>query len=68
MISNGVQTLGVRNLVPVPVTFRGYVFLDYNDDCRIYAVRAYAQVPTRVLNESFISIGAPLPPCQELPV
>lgn len=43
------QTLGVRNEIPIPVTFTADVFLDYTDDCGVNGVRAYATVPTKVL-------------------
>lgn len=42
-------TLGVRNLVPIPVTFYADVYLDYNTDCKIKAVRADATIPTQIL-------------------
>lgn len=54
------QTLGVRSDIPVPVTFRGYVFLDFTADCRISAVRAYAKVPTEVLGKA-INLSGGLP-------
>jgi hypothetical protein len=38
-------TLGVSSIVPVPVTFSGQVYLDFNANCRITAVRAFAQIP-----------------------
>ncbi|PIA88707.1 hypothetical protein CB0940_06836 [Cercospora beticola] len=41
-------TLGVSSIVPAPVTFSGQVYLDFNTDCRITAVRAFAQVPTYI--------------------
>lgn len=37
-------TLGVSSIVPIPVTFSGQVYLDFNNDCRITAVRAYAEI------------------------
>lgn len=37
-------TLGVQSLVPIPVTFSGQVYVDFNTDCRIYGVRAYAEM------------------------
>ncbi|KAF2485853.1 hypothetical protein BDY17DRAFT_309143 [Neohortaea acidophila] len=61
-------TLGVRNLVPVPFTFTGEVYLDFNSDCDIYAVRAYAQVPTKVLEQEFQLAGIPIAACTDLPV
>ncbi|KAM3424402.1 hypothetical protein BST61_g6409 [Cercospora zeina] len=39
-------TLGVNSVLPIPVTFSGQVYLDFNPDCRITAVRAFAQIPT----------------------
>ena len=55
----------------LPVTFHGYVYMDYNSDCRIYAARAYADIPTSVLNV-LINIGVPAggaaPVCENLPV
>ncbi|SMQ46696.1 unnamed protein product [Zymoseptoria tritici ST99CH_1A5] len=44
-------TLGVNSVVPIPTTFSGEVYLDYNSDCRITAVRAYAEVPTYILGQ-----------------
>ncbi|KAI5368181.1 hypothetical protein Slin15195_G033150 [Septoria linicola] len=44
-------TLGVASAVPVPVTFSGQVYLDCNNNCRITAVRAFAQVPTYILGQ-----------------
>jgi hypothetical protein len=41
-------TLGVSSIVPVPVTFSGQVYLDFNNNCRITAVRAYAEIPTYI--------------------
>lgn len=41
-------TLGVRSDLPIPVTFAGQVYLDFTADCRISAVRAYAEVPTEI--------------------
>lgn len=41
-------TLGVSSIVPIPVTFSGQVYLDFNNDCRITAVRAYAEIPTYI--------------------
>jgi hypothetical protein len=35
----------VSSIVPVPVTFSGQVYLDFNANCRITAVRAFAQIP-----------------------
>lgn len=58
------QTLGVRNNVPVPFTFTGHVYMDYNSDCRIYQARAYAQVPSEVLGEAFSTAGLPPLPAQ----
>ncbi|KAF2165799.1 hypothetical protein M409DRAFT_55666 [Zasmidium cellare ATCC 36951] len=37
-------TLGVQSLVPIPVTFSGQVYIDFNTNCRISAVRAYAEM------------------------
>lgn len=55
----------------IPVTFHGYVYMDYNDDCRIYSARAYADIPTSVLGQ-LVAIGAPGgglgPVCQQLPI
>ncbi|GIZ47890.1 hypothetical protein CKM354_001096900 [Cercospora kikuchii] len=63
--------IGAREFVPIPVTFHGYVYMDYNDDCRIYSARAYADVPTSVLGQ-LVAIGAPGgglgPVCQQLPI
>lgn len=58
----------MRNLVPVPFTFTGEVYLDFNSDCDIYAVRAYAQVPTKVLEQEFQLAGIPIAACTDLPV
>lgn len=43
------QTLGVRDVIPIPVTFYANVYLDFDDNCNILAVRAFAQIPTLVL-------------------
>ncbi|KAK4613601.1 hypothetical protein CLAFUW4_09584 [Fulvia fulva] len=66
--------IGAREFVPIPVTFHGYVYMDYNTDCRIYSARAYADVPTSVLN-MMIPGGTPglpapglLPLCKNLPI
>tara|TARA_R110002060_G_scaffold61507_4_gene71007 strand:- start:1240 stop:1581 length:342 start_codon:yes stop_codon:yes gene_type:complete len=55
------QTLGVRDIVPVPVTFNADVYLDYSPapDCRIQAVRAYARVPSEVLGMMTDHPGVP---------
>ncbi|SMQ54983.1 unnamed protein product [Zymoseptoria tritici ST99CH_3D1] len=42
--------VGAPYYLPSPVSFHGYVYMDYNDDCRIYAARGYADVPSSVLN------------------
>ncbi|KUJ07452.1 uncharacterized protein LY89DRAFT_789560 [Mollisia scopiformis] len=42
-------TLGVRGIITIPVTFFANVYLDFDDDCTITAVRAFAEVPTVVL-------------------
>ena len=71
MLTLFVQTIGARNDVPVPFTFTGHVYMDYDVNCRIYQARAYAQVPISVLNQSFSTAGIPpLPPavCGVLPV
>ena len=41
-------TVGVNSVVPIPVTFSGQVYLDFTADCRILAVRAYAEIPTYI--------------------
>lgn len=64
-------TLGVRNNVPIPFTFLGHVYMDYNEDCRIYQARAFAQVPIEVLGLAFSTAGIPPLPsqvCGALPV
>lgn len=38
-------TLGVMSAISSGVTFAGQVYLDFNEACRITAVRAFAQVP-----------------------
>lgn len=38
-------TFGVSSTIPVPVTFAGQVYLDFNANCRITAVRAWAEIP-----------------------
>jgi len=53
------QTLGVRSIVPVPVTFSADVFLDYTPECRIKAVRAYARIPSEVLGFMTKNPGVP---------
>jgi hypothetical protein len=40
--------VGVSSIVPIPVTFSGQVYLDFTADCRIEAVRAYAEIPTYI--------------------
>ena len=66
--------LGARDLIPAPVTFHGYVYMDYNSDCRIYAARAYAAIPTSVLTLMFpdgfpqVPNGGAYPVCKNLPV
>lgn len=48
--------------------------MDYNEDCRIYGARAYADVPTSVLNAMFptgfpgVPNGGLYPVCSQLPV
>ncbi|KAF8865704.1 hypothetical protein BDZ45DRAFT_684226 [Acephala macrosclerotiorum] len=46
-------TLGVRNIIPIPVTFFANVYLDFGTDlsgnCQINAVRAFATIPSQVL-------------------
>ncbi|KAK5168959.1 uncharacterized protein LTR77_006268 [Saxophila tyrrhenica] len=64
-------TLGVRDIVGIPITFAGHVYIDHNDDCRIYQVRAYAEVPISVLGLAFSTAGVPplpKPVCDSLPV
>lgn len=64
-------TLGVRNNIPIPFTFLGHVYMDYNEDCRIYQARAFAQVPIEVLGLAFSTAGIPPLPsqvCGALPV
>jgi hypothetical protein len=56
-----IQTLGALHSITIPVTFRGYVFLDYNSDCTIDFVRAFAEIPTEVANIMFTSLGYPAP-------
>ena len=41
-------TLGVQSDVVIPVTFSAQVYLDFNVNCRIFAVRAYAEIPTYI--------------------
>ncbi|KAG4419111.1 hypothetical protein IFR04_007707 [Cadophora malorum] len=62
MVINNVNvTLGVRDIVPVPVIFNADVYLDYSPapDCRIQAVRAYARVPSEVLGMMTDHPGVP---------
>ncbi|KAF2208411.1 hypothetical protein CERZMDRAFT_101478 [Cercospora zeae-maydis SCOH1-5] len=63
--------VGAREFVPLPVTFHGYVYMDYNDDCRIYSARAYADVPTSVLG-MLVDLDVPAPGlkpvCGQLPI
>ncbi len=48
------QTLGVRSVIPIPVTFFAHVYLDYDSDCRIQTIRAVApSVPSQVLGVFF---------------
>lgn len=45
--------------------------MDYNEDCRVYQARAFAQVPIEVLGEAFSTAGLPSLPqqvCGVLPV
>lgn len=56
-----VQTLGVRDQVPIPFTFAGHVYMDYDENCRIYAARAFAEIPIEVLNREFSLRGLNLP-------
>ncbi|KAE8445868.1 hypothetical protein EG329_012791 [Mollisiaceae sp. DMI_Dod_QoI] len=42
-------TLGVLGIITVPVTYSAHVYLDYNTDCEIVNVRAFAQIPSQVL-------------------
>lgn len=39
-------------VVPIPVTFFAHVYLDFNADCRIYGVRAFAQIPTNIAGQA----------------
>ncbi|KAL2069383.1 hypothetical protein VTL71DRAFT_14062 [Oculimacula yallundae] len=61
VINNANVTLGVRNLIPVPVTFNADVYLDYSPapDCRVQAVRAYARIPSEVLGLMTANPGVP---------
>ncbi|CZR61848.1 uncharacterized protein PAC_11745 [Phialocephala subalpina] len=55
-------TLGVRDIIPIPVTFSANVYLDFGVDlhgnCQINAVRAFATIPSQVLG--LILTGSPL--------
>jgi hypothetical protein len=46
--TDDVRIVGVSSIVPIPVTFSGQVYLDFTADCRIEAVRAYAEIPTYI--------------------
>lgn len=38
-------------IIPISVTFEGFVYMDYDDDCRIFRARAIApQVRSKVLS------------------
>jgi hypothetical protein len=57
------MVVGVSSIVPIPVTFSGQVYLDFNTDCRITAVRAFAQVPTYINGQpTDIHDLLPIPP------
>ncbi|KAM3417951.1 hypothetical protein BST61_g6163 [Cercospora zeina] len=60
-----------QSRLQLPITFHGYVYMDYNDDCRIYSARAYADVPTSVLG-MLVDIDVPSPGlkpvCEQLPI
>lgn len=59
--------MGVNSVVPIPVTFSGQVYLDFNPDCRITAVRAYAEVPTYIDGKPFdLYKFLPLPQLPEI--
>ncbi|KAF2173360.1 hypothetical protein M409DRAFT_61809 [Zasmidium cellare ATCC 36951] len=62
--------LGAREIVGLPATFHGWVYMDFNTDCRIYSARAYANVPTSVLGLLFPNTPLPdlMAACKALPV
>lgn len=55
----------------LPVDFHGWVYMDFNTDCRIYAARAYANVPDEVL-DYMVQLSLPgsltSPECKALPI
>lgn len=43
--------------------------MDFNKDCRIYAARAYADIPTSVLQQMVKGVTIPdTPACRSLPI
>lgn len=35
-------------MIPIPVTFSAHVYLDFDQECEIEKVRAFAQIPSEV--------------------